>query len=212
MSSPGMALPAVGGAAAGVGTGAAVTTGTVGASAFGIIAAPFTAFFGIMLYSSPTVSAATEADLEKASKAAAYAARASRRAAAAAAIAAIVAKNMPVLLCRVGGASADKLQLTANDRSGTPMGLSVLAVESPKDAAMAFRAIWPKANSRNHQASFLVGVTTLQQVRLAGFDAEPSETNTFLNHWTITHAAGVAGFSPANLDRLSKAFVDVKVP
>ena len=199
----------------GIGAGIAADTFLLVAAAVGL---PILTYHsGTVVNGSLEAEMLADAQAEEARRAAAaaaskYAARAGRRALAAAAVAAIAAKNLPVLLCRVGGASADKLQLSAGDRSGTPMGLSVLAVESPRDAVMAFRAIWASKNMANNKKSFLVGVTTLAQIRAAGFDAVPSETDNFLNHWTITHPAGEAGFNPENLKNLASKFVDVPVP
>lgn len=86
-------------------------------------------------------------------------------------------------------------------------GISVLKAESPADAAQQLRAAYPKARGLD-EAAKTIGSTSAELIRSAGFDVIAMPTKSLPNHWRVVHPDGEAGFTDANLDALTKAFVE----
>jgi hypothetical protein len=108
---------------------------------------------------------------------------------------------------RVGGGNAANLQLSAMDCRQSPPGISILVGRTPQEAAAQMRRAFPK--SKKWQASAqTVGSATVGAVRLAGFEVVPDPTSRFPNHARLIHAAGIAGFTDAQLEILAKSFHD----
>src|SRR5215208_2106702 len=108
---------------------------------------------------------------------------------------------------RIGGGSIANLRLKPAEKTLNPPGISVLQSETPGEAAEQMRNAFPSA-TRLHELTKVVGSTSEELVRAAGFDLKPDGTSRFPNHFRITHPAGAAGFSDENLRMLSEAFVD----
>jgi hypothetical protein len=108
---------------------------------------------------------------------------------------------------RIGGGSIDNLQLKDAERTLVPPGISVLVAASPPDAARQMRSAFPTAASL-HELARTVGSSSVALIRAAGFDVVHAPTRKFPNHSRIIHPAGLAGFSSAELARLSAAFDD----
>lgn len=105
---------------------------------------------------------------------------------------------------RVGGADVPGLRLGPLDAAATPPGTSVLLGGTPQQAADQMRAAF---NSRKWRAlAGTVGSATAADIRAAGFEVIENPTATLPNHARIVHPAGVAGFTDANLARLSMVF------
>jgi hypothetical protein len=60
-----------------------------------------------------------------------------------------------------------------------------------------------------HEAVQVIGSTTVDNIRQAGFDVLPHPTKKLPNHYRLIHAEGVAGFIDANLARLSAVFTEM---
>jgi hypothetical protein len=69
------------------------------------------------------------------------------------------------------------------------------------------REAFPAAN-RLHETSQVVGSTTADKIRSAGFDIIPNPTRKLPNHYRLIHPDGIRGFSDENLARLSAVFTD----
>jgi len=108
---------------------------------------------------------------------------------------------------RIGGGGADNLALKPGEEALNPPGISVLQGGSPADAAAQMRRAFPNATGL-HKAAECVGTTCAAKIRSAGFDIIPDPTNKFPNHHRIIHPDGAAGFTPENLEKLSRQFVD----
>jgi hypothetical protein len=59
-----------------------------------------------------------------------------------------------------------------------------------------------------HEAAQVIGSTTVDKIRQAGFDVLPNPTKKLPNHYRLIHAEGVVGFTDANLARLSAVFTE----
>lgn len=111
---------------------------------------------------------------------------------------------------RVGGGDEKNLALKPHEEKLDPPGISILIGDTPAEAAASFRRVFgPK--SRMGRAASTVGTAEIEQIRAAGFDVVPVPTNNFPNHGRIIHPTeGAAGFTPANLQRLSQVFTNTK--
>lgn len=89
----------------------------------------------------------------------------------------------------------------------TPPGISVLKASSPGEAVRQVREAFPEAQ-RLRDTTHTVGTTNASKVRDAGFDVIAAPTRKLPNHHRIVHPEGAAGFTDANLQRLSEAFSD----
>lgn len=69
------------------------------------------------------------------------------------------------------------------------------------------REAFPAAG-RLHGAAQLIGSTTTDKIRSAGFDVIPNPTKKLPNHYRLIHPEGVGGFNDANLARLSAVFTE----
>jgi hypothetical protein len=56
-----------------------------------------------------------------------------------------------------------------------------------------------------------VGVSTVDDVRAAGFDVLPGPTRKFPNHGRLVHPDGASGFTNDNLEKLSSVFRNERV-
>jgi hypothetical protein len=74
-------------------------------------------------------------------------------------------------------------------------------------AARQLREAFPAAD-RLHEAARVIGSTTVDKVRSAGFDVIPNPTRKLPNHHRLIHPEGVAGFNDENLARLSAVFTE----
>jgi hypothetical protein len=108
---------------------------------------------------------------------------------------------------RIGGGSVDNLRLKVKDATLNPPGVSVLKAPSPGDAARQMKGAFPSAAGL-HQAADLIGSSTTEKIRSAGFDMMPNPTRKLPNHHRIIHPAGAAGFTDENLKKLSEAFTN----
>ncbi|WP_165064944.1 hypothetical protein [Paludisphaera rhizosphaerae] len=108
---------------------------------------------------------------------------------------------------RIGGGSIENLRLKPAEATLEPPGISVLKGGSPAEAAEQMKAAFPGARKLLESAR-VVGSTTEDAIRYAGFDVMPDPTRRLPNHFRITHPDGAAGFVDGKLDRLSRAFVD----
>ncbi len=59
-----------------------------------------------------------------------------------------------------------------------------------------------------HEAAKVIGSTTAEKFRAAGFELIPNPTKRLPNHHRIIHPDGVEGFNDGNLGRLSEIFTD----
>jgi len=64
------------------------------------------------------------------------------------------------------------------------------------------------AAERLHEVAQVVGSTTVDKIRSAGFDVIPNPTKKLPNHYRLIHPEGVMGFNDENLARLSAIFTD----
>jgi pyridoxal/pyridoxine/pyridoxamine kinase len=55
-----------------------------------------------------------------------------------------------------------------------------------------------------------VWTAEVEAIRVLGFDVIAVPTNNFPNHGRVIHPDGVAGFTPANLQKLAAVFVNKK--
>jgi hypothetical protein len=96
----------------------------------------------------------------------------------------------------------------------TPPGLSLLLGGTPAEAADQMRQAFPDPDkfARIHALAGVVGSATVAALRAAGFEVITDPSAKFPNHARLTHPEGVAGFTDANLERLSKAFQDTPTP
>ena len=108
---------------------------------------------------------------------------------------------------RIGGSRVDNLRLKPREATLNPPGLSLLRAPSPAAAARQIRAAFPSADTL-HEAAQVIGSTTVDNIRQAGFDVLPNPTKKLPNHYRLIHAEGVAGFTDANLARLSAVFTE----
>jgi hypothetical protein len=114
-----------------------------------------------------------------------------------------VPDDMPVH--RIGGGSSANLALTPADASLNPPGISTLQGGSSSEAAQAMRRQFPRMAPRGRT---VVGTAMASEVRAAGFDVIMDPTRRFPQHARLIHPQGIAGFTEANLQRLSQCFRD----
>jgi hypothetical protein len=115
---------------------------------------------------------------------------------------------------RIGGGAVANLRLKLQEKALKPPGISVLLGGSAEAAAGQMRQAFPDPVkfARLHKLADAVGSATVTAIRAAGFEVIADPSTKFANHARITHPDGVAGFSDANLERLSKAFQDKQTP
>src|SRR5690348_9949782 len=111
---------------------------------------------------------------------------------------------------RIGGGAVANLRLKPQEEALKSPGISVLLGGSAEAAAGQMRQAFPDPVkfARLHQLAETVGSAPAAAIRAAGFEIVPDPSAKFPNHARIVHPDGVAGFSDANLERLSKAFQD----
>ena len=66
---------------------------------------------------------------------------------------------------------------------------------------------FPAATALHHAAQ-VIASTAVDKIRQAGFDVLPNPTKTLPQHYRLIHPEGVAGFTDANLLRLSAVFIE----
>jgi hypothetical protein len=108
---------------------------------------------------------------------------------------------------RLGGGSAENLRIKPREAKLNPAGISVLKAPSPGEAARQMREEFPDADQL-HEAARVVGSTTADKIRSAGFDLLPNPTRRLPNHHRIVPRDGAAGFNEENLRRLSEVFTN----
>ncbi len=108
---------------------------------------------------------------------------------------------------RIGGGSVENLRLKPREARLNPPGISVLKAPSPGEAARQIRVAFPDA-AELHEVAKVVGSTSTEKTRSAGFDVIPNPTRKLPNHYRIIHPHGAAGFSDENLEELSAVFTD----
>jgi hypothetical protein len=82
-----------------------------------------------------------------------------------------------------------------------------LHAPSPREAARQIREAFPAADEL-HAAAQVIGSTTSEKIRSAGFDVIPNPTKRLPNHYRLIHPDGVAGFNDENLVRLLAVFTE----
>jgi hypothetical protein len=110
-------------------------------------------------------------------------------------------------LHRIGGGTVENLRLNSREATLSPPGISLLQASSPGEAARQVREAFPAAD-RLHEAARVVGSTTVDRIRGAGFDVIPDPTRKLPNHYRLVHPEGIRGFNDENLARLSAIFTD----
>ena len=108
---------------------------------------------------------------------------------------------------RIGGSSVENLRLKPREALLTPPGISLLRAPTPEAAARQMREAFPAADEL-HEAAQVIGSTTADKIRSAGFDVIPNPTRKLPNHYRLIHSNGVAGFNDENLARLSAVFTE----
>jgi hypothetical protein len=108
---------------------------------------------------------------------------------------------------RIGGSSVDNLRLKSREVTLNPPGISLLRAPSPGEAARQIREAFPAADVL-HAAAQVIGSTTVEKIRHAGFDVLPNPTKKLPNHYRLIHPEGIAGFDDTNLARLSAVFTE----
>jgi hypothetical protein len=76
-----------------------------------------------------------------------------------------------------------------------------------REAARQMREAFPAADGL-HEVAQVIGSTTVENIRGAGFDIMPNPTKKLPNHYRLIHPDGVAGFNDENLARLSAVFTE----
>jgi hypothetical protein len=108
---------------------------------------------------------------------------------------------------RIGGSSVENLRLKSRETTLTPPGISLLHAPSPREAVRQIREAFPAADEL-HAAAQVIGSTTVEKIRRAGFDVIPNPTKRLPHHYRLVHPDGVTGFNDANLARLSAVFTE----
>jgi hypothetical protein len=108
---------------------------------------------------------------------------------------------------RIGGSSVENLRLKPSEAMLNLPGISLLQAPSPGEAARQMRAAFPAADGL-HEAAQVIGSTTADNIRSAGFDVMPNPTRKLPNHYRLIYPNGVAGFDDENLTRLSTVFTE----
>lgn len=110
-------------------------------------------------------------------------------------------------LHRIGGGHVANLRLKPQEATLNLPGISLLLAPSPAEAASQMQAAFPAAD-KLHEAAQVVGSTTVDEIRRAGFDVIPNPTKKLPNHYRLIHPEGIAGFTDVNLARLAAVFTD----
>jgi hypothetical protein len=69
------------------------------------------------------------------------------------------------------------------------------------------REAFPAADEL-YAAAQVMGSTTVEKIRSAGFDIFPNPTKRLPHHYRLIHPEGIAGFTDENLARLSAVFTE----
>jgi len=101
----------------------------------------------------------------------------------------------------------DNLRLKPREATLNPPGLSLFHAPSPAEAARQIREVFPSADTL-YEAAQVIGSTTVDKIRQAGFDVLPNPMKKLPNHYRLIHSECVAGFNDANLARLSAVFTE----
>ena len=101
----------------------------------------------------------------------------------------------------------ENLRLKPREATLNLPGISLLHAQSPREAARQIREAFPAADEL-HEAAQVIGSTTVDKIRSAGFDVIPNPTKRLPNHYRLIHPDGVAGFNDENLGRLSAVFTE----
>src|SRR5262245_16146124 len=86
---------------------------------------------------------------------------------------------------RIGGGSVENLRLKARETTLNPPGISLLRAPAPEEAARQMREAFPAAEGL-HEAAQVIGSTTVEKIRQAGFDVLPNPTKTLPNHYRLS--------------------------
>jgi hypothetical protein len=115
---------------------------------------------------------------------------------------------------RVGGGGLANLRLKPKEEALKPPGFSVLLGGTAVEAARQMRQAFPdpRKYARLHAQAETVGTTTVAALRAVGFDVMPDPSARFPNHARVIHPDGLAGFTDANLERLSQVIQDIPTP
>jgi hypothetical protein len=108
---------------------------------------------------------------------------------------------------RIGGGNVENLRLKPREATLNPPGISLLHAPSPREATRQIREAFPAADEL-YEGAQVIGSTTVDKIRSAGFDVVPNPTKRLPNHYRLIHPDGVAGFNDENLVRLSVVFTD----
>jgi len=108
---------------------------------------------------------------------------------------------------RIGGSRMDNLRLKPREATLNPPGISLLHALLPGAAARQIREAFPAADAL-HEAAQVIGSTSADKIRQAGFNIIPNPTKKLPNHYRLIHPEGVVGFNDANLAQLSAVFTE----
>ena len=108
---------------------------------------------------------------------------------------------------RIGGSNVENLRLKSREATLHPPGISLLRAPSPREAARQIQEAFPAADEL-HAAAQVIGSTTVEKIRSAGFDVIANPTQRLPHHYRLIHPDGVAGFNDENLARLSAVFTE----
>jgi len=101
----------------------------------------------------------------------------------------------------------ENLRLKLREATLNPPGISLLHAPSPEEAARQMREAFSAADEL-HEAAQVIGSTTADKIRSAGFDVIANPTRKLPNHYRLIHPHGVTGFNDGNLARLSAVFTE----
>jgi len=101
----------------------------------------------------------------------------------------------------------ENLRLKPREATLDPPGISLLHASSPGEAARQIREASPVATALHHAAQ-VIASTTMDKIRQAGFDVFPNLIKKLPQHYRLIHLEDVAGFTDANLLRLSAVFIE----
>jgi len=101
----------------------------------------------------------------------------------------------------------ENLRLKPREATLDPPGISMLHASSPEEATRQMREAFPAATAL-HQAAQVIASTTADKIRQAGFDVLANPTKKLPQHYRLIHPESVAGFTDANLLRLSAVFIE----
>jgi hypothetical protein len=83
----------------------------------------------------------------------------------------------------------ENLRLKPREAMLNPPGISLLQASSPGEAARQMREAFPAADGL-HEAAQVIGSTTIDNIRRAGFDVIPNPTRKLPNHYRLVHPYG----------------------